>query len=129
MGICHMIEKKMKSAKVKTVIVECKMKESIDTKEFDIDPEIFDDVLLEAATRFAEQRIKNKNAKIAPILTSYEKKNSKNYDKHICFNSYYVIINSGFQKKAEIMRRNFMIASGIDLQKDPIKSNAKSDIN
>ena len=129
MEIYHiMTEKKMKSSKVKTVVVECKMKDSLDVKEFEIDPEIFDDVLLEAVTRFAEQRVRNKNAKIAPILTAFDKKDSKDYDKHICYNSYFAIINSGFHRKAEIMRRNFMTVSGIDLQKDPIKSqNAKSD--
>ena len=107
---------------VKTVVVECKMKDSLDTKEFDVDTEIFDDVLLEAVTRFAAQRVIRKNAKIAPILTAYDKNDTKDYNKHFCFNSYFAIVNAGFYKKAEIMRKNFMTVSGIDLQKDPIRS-------
>ncbi len=118
----------MKSSKVKTIIVECKLKNSLDTKEFEIDPDIFDDVYLEAATRFAEQLVKAKNAKIAPILSTYEKKDVKNYNKHFCYNSYYVIVNAGFYKKAEMMRQNFMAGSGIDLKTQSLKSinNGKS---
>ena len=112
----------MKSSKVKTVVVECKLKDSLDVKEFDIDPEIFDDIYLEAATRFAEQHVRKQNAKIAPILSAYEKKDVKNFDKHFCYNSYYVIINAGFHRKAEIMRRNFLTISGVDLQKESLKS-------
>lgn len=113
----------MKSSKVKTIVVECKLKTSSDTKEFDIDPEIFDDIYLEAATRFAEQHVKNNKDKIPPILSAYEKKDVKNYNKHFCYNSYYIIVNAGFHKKAEIMRKNFMSISGIDLQKESLKSN------
>jgi hypothetical protein len=120
-----MIEKKMKSSMVKKVVVECKLKNFIETKEFDINSEIFDDFLLEAATRFVEQHVTKENAKIAPILTTFEKKDSKNYEKHFCFNSYYIIIFAGFHHKAEIMRRNFMSITGIDLKKESIKSNGK----
>lgn len=120
----------MKASNIKTVVVECKMKGSFDSKEFDIDQEIFDDVLFEAATRFAEERIKTKNPKIAAILIAYNKKDVKNYDKHICYNTYFVIVNAGYHKKAEIMRKNFLEASGVDLQKDPIKGqNARPDDN
>jgi hypothetical protein len=125
-----MLEKKMKLSKVKTIVVECKLKDSVDLKEYDVDTEIFDDIYLEAATRFAEQHIKKNNAKIAPILSTYEKKDIKNYNKHYCYNSYYVIINTGFHRKAEIMRKNFLVLAGIDLQKEEIKSkNGNSDTN
>jgi hypothetical protein len=120
----------MKSSQVKKVVVECKMKSSLEIKEYDVDTEIFDDILLEAATRFVEERVNSKNAKICPILTCFEKKDEKNFDKHFCYNSYYMIINAGFQKKAEIMRRNFMMLTGIDLQKESLKSkDGKSDTN
>ncbi len=111
----------MKSSRIKTIVVECKMKNSLETKEFDIDPEIFDDVYMEAATRFAEQHVIKPGVKISPILTTYEKKDEKNPDKQFCYNSYYVIINAGFYRKAEIMRRNFFAVSGIDLQKEKLK--------
>lgn len=121
-----MINKKMKSSKVKTIVVECKLKDTVFVKEYNVDSDIFDDVYLEAATRFAEHHVKKQNAKIAPILTSYEKKDAKNYSKHFCYNSYYVIINAGFHKKAEIMRRNFLTVAGVDLQKENLKSNNNS---
>lgn len=117
-----MLDKKMKSSKVKTVIVECKLKDSIDTKEFDIDSELFDDILMEAATRFTEKYVKRQNVKISPVLSAWEKKDAKNYEKHICYNSYYVIINAGFHRKAEIMRKNFMAATGIDLKLEKLKT-------
>ena len=120
-----MIKNQMKPSQIKTIVVECKMKDSYDTKEFEVDCEIFDDIFLEAATRFVEQHIKPPNARIPPILTAYEKKNYKNINKHFCYNSYYVIINAGFYKKAEVMRRNFISMSGIDLKKEKIKSDNK----
>ena len=126
-----MLDKKMKSSKIKTVVVECKLRDDVYTKQFDINSEIFDDILLEASTRFAEQHVKKQNIKISPILTAWEKKDAKNYEKHFCYNSYYIIINAGFHRKAEIMRKNFMAATGIDLKKEKIKTeqNGKSGKN
>lgn len=112
----------MKSSKVKTIVVECRMKDFVDTKEFNIDPEIFDDIMMEAATRYAYQHVKKRNSKIAPILTTWEKKNEKKIE---TYNSYYAIINAGFHQKAEIMRRNFIELSGIDLKNERVKSNGK----
>lgn len=121
-----MLDKKMKSSKIKTVIVECKLRDDVYTKQFDIDSEIFDDILLEASTRFAEQHVRKQNVKIAPILTAWEKKDTKNYDKYFCYNSYYIIINAGFHRKAEIMRKNFMTATGIDLKSEKLKTEQKN---
>lgn len=120
-----MLDKKMKSLKIKTVVVECRLKDDVYTKQFDIDSEIFDDILLEASTRFAEQHVKKQNVKIAPILTAWEKENVKKYDKYFCYNSYFIIINAGFHKKAEIMRKNFMSATGIDLRMEKLKTEQK----
>jgi hypothetical protein len=117
-----MTKKQMKSPKVKTIVVECRMMDSSDIKEFEVDTEIFDDVYLEAATRFVDQHIRKQNSKIAPILFAYEKKDIKNFNNHFCYNSYYVIINAGFYRKAEIMRRNFLTVTGIDLQKESLKN-------
>lgn len=121
----------MKLSKIKTVVVECKLKDSVDKKQFDIDSDIFDDIFMEAATRFTEQYIKQKNVKMAPILTAWDKKDTKNFEKYYCYNSYYVVINAGFHKKAEIMRKNFLTATGIDLKHEKIKteSNGKSGKN
>lgn len=112
----------MKSSTVKTIVVECKLKDSLDTKEYEVDSELFDDIYMEAATRFVEQHVIKPNAKIPPILSTYIKKDVKNYDKHFCYNSYYLMVNAGFHKKAEIIRKNFMIVSNIDLKNESIKS-------
>jgi hypothetical protein len=111
----------MKSS-IKTIVVECKSKISGIVKEFDVDSDIFDDVHLEAATRFAEEHVRKPNAKISPILSTYEKKDAKDYDKHLCLNSYFVIINAGFHQKAENMRLNFKKQFKIDLAKESLKS-------
>jgi hypothetical protein len=60
-----------------------------------------------------------------PVLTTFFKENMKDYSKHICYNSYYIIINAGFHKKAEIMRRNFLAACKIDLKNESIKTDGK----
>lgn len=124
---CRMVHKKTKSNSIKTIIVECKVKDILTSEEFEIDNNIFDDVYLEASTRFVENYIKNKNSTIAPILTAYEKKNKENLSKYLCYNSYFVIINAGFHKKAEIMRKNFKVISGIDLKTEKIKGEIKKE--
>lgn len=116
-----MTNRKMKST-IKTIVVECKLKDSLNLKEFEVDSDIFEDVYLEAATRFAEDHVKQPGAKIAPILSTYEKKDKKDYDKHLCYNSYFIIINAGFHKKAENMRANFKKQFNIDLAKETLKS-------
>lgn len=113
----------MKSSTVKTIVVECKLRNSLNIKEYEVDSEIFEDPYMEAATRFAEQQVKKPGATITPILSTYDKKDVKNYDKHICYNSYYVVINAGYHKKAEIMRNNFKRLEHIDLKNESIKSN------
>ncbi len=124
-----MTNKKMKSSTIKKVVVECKLKDSLDTGEFNIDSDIFDDIYLEAATRFVERYINQKHVKIAPILSTYEKIDVKNFNKHYCYNSYFVIVNAGFHKKAENMRKNFLAASGMDLQKEKLKSYPDGNVN
>lgn len=118
----------MKSSTIKTVVVECQLKNSLDTKEFEVDSDIFDDIYLEAATRFTEQHVKKANAKIPMVIFAFEKKDIKNFSKYFGYNSYFLIINAGFHKKAEVMRKNFFLVSGVDLQKESIKDkNGKSE--
>jgi hypothetical protein len=113
---------KMKTAKIKTIVVECKLKDFNSAQEFEIDSEIFDDTNLEAATRFVEHYISNNNLKISPTLNTYEKRDVKNPNKHVNYNSYYIIVNAGYYKKAENMRSNFLKISNIDLKKESLKS-------
>lgn len=125
MAIYQIMTNKTKSSTVKKVVVECKLKDSVDIKEYDIDSEIFDDIQIEAATRFVEQHIKEKKSKIAPTLTVFEKKHEKNVDKYVSCNSYHMIVFAGFHKKAEIMRKNFLSACGVDLKTQGIKSDGR----
>lgn len=122
----HMINN-MKSSKIKTIVVECRLKNSSTTKSFDIDTTVFDDIYLEAATRFAEEHVNKIHAKISAVLTAYETKYTHDVNKHISYNSYFVIINAGFHKKAEIMRKNFLAAAKIDLKYESLKSNGHTD--
>jgi hypothetical protein len=110
------------SKKIKTILVERKFKDSTDIKEYNVDADIFDDVYLEAATRYVENYIKERNAKITPILSTYDKNDINDFSKHYCFNSYYIIINAGYHIKAEAMRDNFKKISGIDLKYEKLKS-------
>ncbi len=119
----------MNSSTVKTIVVECKLSDSLEVKEFEVDSELFDDIYMESATRFVEQHVIKPNAKIPPILSTYIKKDVKNYNKHFCYNSYYLMINAGFHKKAEIMRKNFMTISKIDLKNESIKSSDNEHTN
>ena len=67
---------------------------------FTIDVEdIFDDPFMEACTRAIEFK----------------------YKTHV-YNTYNVLINAGLHKFAETLRIKFMNSSGIDLQKEPLKS-------
>lgn len=123
------MEHKMKSSKIKTIVVECRFTDSVNSNNFEVDSDIFEDVYMEAATRFIEGYIKENNTKIAPILETYEQKDLKKPNKHFCYNSYYVIVNAGFYKKAEIMRQNFKNLCGVDLKKESIRGENKKNGN
>jgi hypothetical protein len=113
---------KAKPTTLKQIVVECRTKTICETGEFEIDADIFDDIYLEAATRFVDGYVKKPEAKMPPILTAYEKSDTNNVNKHYCFNSYYVIVNAGFYKKAEMMRQNFKNITNIDLKFETLKS-------
>lgn len=112
---------KEKIADLRTVVVECKLEDTSHIKEFKVDADIFDDILLEASTRFMEKYIQQGKTKIAPILTAYDKKDVNNYDKYYCYNTYYVTINAGFYNRAEVIRKNFLLSTKIDLKKESLR--------
>ena len=123
MEICLMLKKKKMKSSIKEMVVEYNLKSSKLCKEFTIDSEIFNDCLIEAATRFIEEYIKGKNAALLPTFTVFEKKDSKNINRHATFNSYFAVVNAGFYKKAEIFRQNFIkMSGGIDLKKQSVYS-------
>lgn len=110
--------KSMRS-KLKKVVVRC-----LDWKEeFSIDPEIFDDIYMEAATRALEKRKDGEKFLVTVIMECYLKKEEKASDKHYVYNTYFVLINAGLHTKAELMRLNFLKSHGIDLRKESLKGN------
>ena len=123
----------MKPSTLKKIVVKCA---DFWMDELEIDPEIFDDVYVEAATRAIEHRKDLPGFKVTVILECWEMKDFKKPEKHFCYNTYRVLINAGMHDKAEILRLNFMKMHGIDLQKESLKgengnttSQSSTDIN
>lgn len=120
------MKKYMKSSALKKIIVKCA---SLWIDEFEIDPEIFDDVYVEAATRAIEKRKEEPGFKVTVILETWEKKDFKRPEKHFCYNTYRILINAGMHKKAEMLRMNFLQMHGIDLQKESLKGEEDGNTN
>lgn len=115
------MKKSIKST-LKNVVVRCA---TLWEDEVKVDSEIFDDIYMEAATRCVEKRKNDEDFKLAIILECWEKKDVKNPLKHICYNSYYVMINAALYKKAEILRSNFMALHRMDLKKESVKGESE----
>ena len=110
------MSKSMKS-KLKKVIVKC-----LDwTEEFSIDPEIFDDIYMEAATRALEKRKDGEKFLVTVVMECYVKSDAKKSNKHFVYNTYFVLVNAGLHFKAEMMRLNFLKSHGIDLRKESLR--------
>lgn len=108
--------KSMRS-KLKKIIVRCLDWE----EEFSIDPDLFDDMYVEAATRALEKRKDGEKFLVTVVMECYLKKDEKNAEKHFVYNTYFVLINAGLHFKAEMMRLNFLKSHGIDLRKESLK--------
>lgn len=107
----------MSRSKLKRVVVKC-----LDwTEEFSVDPEIFDDIYMEAATRALEKRKDREKFLVTVIMECYVKSDAKKPSKHFVYNTYFVLINAALHSKAEIMRLNFLKSHGIDLRKENLK--------
>ncbi len=94
---------------------------TVASDKFTLDIEdIFDDPFMEACTRIIEFKRQNSQHLSVPpcIIASLDRKGAK---MHV-YNTYMVLINAGLHVYAENLRNRFMKDSGIDLQKEPIKS-------
>jgi hypothetical protein len=94
---------------------------TVGSEKFTLDIEdIFDDPFMEACTRIIEfKRQQSHHLSVPPCLIAcLDRKGAK---MHV-YNTYMVLINAGFYVYAENLRDRFMKDSGIDLQKEPIKS-------
>jgi hypothetical protein len=117
----------MKTSRIKKVVVKGSSWEDC----LDIDSDIHDDFLLEAATRALESRRYDPELKVAAIVEVWEQRNEKNPDKHYCYNSYMVMVNASMYKQAEYLRSVYLNRekNPIDLKSLSLKeesSNGKS---
>jgi hypothetical protein len=111
-----------KSSTLKKIVVK-----SLDWSfELDVDSEMCEDILLEAATRIIEKNKRTKGFKLAVIMECFEKKNAKVADKHYVYNTYYVMINAGLYEKAEQLRSEFKKTFNVDLKTEPLYGQSKS---
>ena len=116
----------MKPPVLKKIVVKCdlKTKDNINVgwdDEIAIDPTIFDDVLLEAATRAVEKRKDEPGFCLGMTLECFDKKLVGNPDDHYCYNTYFVMINASMHKKAEALRSNFINLFKVDLKIESLR--------
>lgn len=113
-------KKAMKSSVIRKIIVRI-----LDQPhEVDIDESIFEDVYMEAATRVVEKSRKKRNFQLGVILECYDKNKEKISDEHYVYNTYFVLINAGMYKKAELLREKFKKSFNVDLQEEPIRGHS-----
>jgi len=106
--------KTMKTSATKTVVVRLT---SDNVQEFEIDTEIFDDPLLEAATRAVERTRKQRYGIIRAVTECWDKKLPK---KSFLYNSYWILVNASCYAKAEQLRDKFKMQTKCDLAKEPL---------
>lgn len=105
----------MKSSAIKTIVVRLT---ADNVQEFNIDGDIFDDPMLEAATRAVELNSKiKKHSLIRAIMECWEKKTPSEL---IVYNSYWLLVNAAKYDKAELLREKFQAQYDRDLKKEPI---------
>jgi hypothetical protein len=104
------------TSSTKKVMVKC-----LDWLEgFDIE-DIYDDIYMEASTRFIEYQFnKRKQFKLAPIMICYLFEDKDNIERQYVYNSYYVLINAAQHSRAELLRQTFMKTNNVDLKEESI---------
>jgi len=102
----------MKSSRIKKVVVKGAGWDDF----FEIDSEIHDDFLLEAATRALEKRKKDPGLQVSAVVHTWEKRNEKNPEKHFVYNSYLVMVNASMWRQAEYLRKVYLERNKIDLR-------------
>lgn len=87
---------------------------------YDIDDTIFDDPYMEAITRAVENSNIKKGVLPTATIRCWNTKTPKNI---YMYNSYWVMVNAGLYKKAELLREKFKLQHNIDLSKEPVHGN------
>jgi uncharacterized membrane protein affecting hemolysin expression len=112
----------MKSSTTKVVIVKINGKKS----QVVVDAAIYDDIYLEAATRFVEKQ-KGSRAffnKIKILGLCYCKEDEERPENHQQVNLYHVLVNAAMYDLAELLREKTKNLHNVDLQIEPARSNA-----
>ncbi len=114
------MQKNMKSSAIRTIVVRLT---ADNVQEFDIDSEVFDDPMLEAATRAVEEISKTKkNSLIRAIMECWEKKTPND---PIVYNSYWLLVNAACYDRAELLREKFKVQYDRDLKKEPLHETSR----
>ena len=116
------MEKTMKSSATKTIVVQLT---ADNVQEFDIDCSVYDDPLLEAATRAVEKSRRQKGSIIRPVAQCWEKDAPKKTGLSGLYNSYWVLVNAECYAKAEQLREKFKAQTECDLKDEPICGSKK----
>lgn len=111
----------MKSSRIKKVVV----KGAGWDDQIDVDSDIHDDFLLEAATQALEKRKRDPGLQVAAVIHTYEKRNEKNPLKHFVYNSYLVMVNASMYKQAEYLRSVYLKKNKIDLRSVNLREDNK----
>ena len=89
-------------------------------REIEIDSSIFEDVYAEACTRIVEEMYKNKTIRLGAVMLCWDKDTSGQH--MMTYNSYKILINAGYHKLAEYLRKNLYKQTLIDWATEPIKN-------
>ena len=105
----------MIQSKKKSLLVNNANEESA----IDVEPDLFEDIFLEACTRLLERNIKSGNYTVGPYINVRLKRSrSKIYT----YNTYLVLINASHHYYAENLRTAFKKQTSIDLKCEPMKA-------
>lgn len=90
-----------------------KMKMSVET-------DIFDDAQVEACTRCIEHKIRNLKPDEDFLINAVVWVKAKNGKKTRAINTYKLLLNAGFPKRAEMFRKIFYSSTKVDLSNEPL---------
>lgn len=91
-------------------------------EEILINPDIFeDDIYYEAAICVIERRRNQSSSKIGVIIECFDKKDRRNKQKHLIYNSYYILLGARMYAHAKLLRSKFFNMFGIDLRQEKQK--------
>ena len=121
------MSKVMKSSTIKKIIVKINGKRSIVT----VDAAVFDDIVIESATRVIEKHRENLSFfhKILIIGECYEVEHESDPEKHFQINLYHILLNAGLYSVAELLREKTKNLHNVDIQLEPARANVRKSTN